>query len=229
MKKVFIGFLVLLALFLVTLPFTISMLSFSVLKPVLTVLFLLIYFGLIIYILKSLFFSNLREKLMAIPFIFLIGIISYIFYDLKLYYLVINQFGANYKILFQTDMIFRIFELVNPVLPIGIIISILPIVFFSLSSQAFIKPIRMEELPANFNKYRGRLKSINATGTRINKVRVYELKFDNVNFTENQIYIKKVKIPPNLINNFVNNMEYDLYCDQNDIKKCYVKIGNYLY
>jgi hypothetical protein len=136
-----------------------------------------IYFSIIMLTLTiSLFFSsNTSIRLIGIPVGFVIVLVGFIVCKLRLYLLLLNAFSLGEPFSLSSKTIDEMMDLLLPLMTIGIWLSILPILLYSL--RLIFKSTKKKNL-INAKKGQGHIKSIVDTHTRINNNRVYHIVLD---------------------------------------------------
>ena len=184
---------------------------------------LAIYLGLILLTLSlSLFFSSkIMNRLTAIPINFVMALLGFIIYKFNLYLLLLNSFSLGPPFTLTSEIIDEGMNLITPLSIIGIWISCLPIIFYSL--HLFFKSAKKKDF-TNHIQGQGYIKNVFDTHTKINNNRVYHVVLDIQYELDKQFVVEKDFIIPNHIVHAISiGNKVDVLIDCNNHKDVYIQ------
>lgn len=182
-----------------------------------------IYTGLILLTLCiSLVFSpDVKTRLISLPINFVMGLFGFVIFKLRIYRLILNAFSLGKPFVLTSEMIENTTDILLPLSVIGIWISILPILIYSLR---FVFKLQKKKDITNAIKGKAYIKSVVDTHTRINKNKVYTIELD-INSENGKQFIAKKDfiIPTHILHTITLGNVVDVLIDPNNSKEVYIQ------
>lgn len=224
-KIILLTFVILLC---VLLPLIIVFLPQPLAGKIFSILFIMLYSILSISMVYNLIFKPVLNKLISIPMLYVLIYIGVIVYKFKLYYLITNAFSIGEPWILTSEDVFGIFDFISPWLPLGIVVTIIPLIIYILF---FYRRLTNSQGPIkNMDSYvlsEGKLIGITNTKVRINKNPVYKLKVAlKDQFGQDLVIEKETVVTYILLSQLVINQSYSIYINKKNNKDFFINTAN---